>query len=82
MSAFYAIDEFVSRAVFKLEQAEYAKEKIEWAAVPWNDNSGIMAMMAKKPVGIFHLLDDESNFPKVNFDKRIRKVLNIYNCIL
>ena len=21
-------------------------------------------MLAKKPVGIFHLLDDESNFPK------------------
>jgi myosin-15 len=23
-------------------------------------------MMAKKPVGIFHLLDDESNFPKAS----------------
>ena len=23
-------------------------------------------MLNKKPVGIFHLLDDESNFPKVS----------------
>ena len=47
-----------------LLQAEYAKEKIEWAPINFNDNQSILHMMAKKPVGIFHLLDDESNFPK------------------
>lgn len=61
--------------MFKLEQAEYAKEKIEWTPIPWADNQGIIHMMAKKPVGIFHLLDDESNFPKV------RDQLALFHCI-
>ena len=26
----------------------------------------IIHMLSKKPVGIFHLLDDESNFPKAS----------------
>ena len=37
-------------------------------------------MLNKKPVGIFHLLDDESNFPKVSiqaFEHLTFKHLNI-----
>ena len=54
-----------NRQVFKLEQAEYAREKVEWTPIPYSDNSAVVSMINKKPVGIFHLLDDESNFPKV-----------------
>ena len=55
---------FFNKNVFKLEQAEYAKEKIEWNPITFSDNQPIIHMLSKKPVGIFHLLDDESNFPK------------------
>ena len=47
-----------------MEQAEYAKEKIEWNPITFLDNQPIIHMLFKKPVGVFHLLDDESNFPK------------------
>ena len=49
-----------------MEQAEYAKEKLEWTPIPYNDNSAILGMISKKPIGVFHLLDDESNFPKAS----------------
>jgi myosin-15 len=55
---------FFNKNVFKMEQAEYAKEKIEWNPITFSDNQPIIHMLSKKPVGVFHLLDDESNFPK------------------
>ncbi|QQP53119.1 Myosin 15 [Caligus rogercresseyi] len=47
-------------------QAEYANEQIEWTPINYSDNGPILNILCKKPVGIFHLLDDESNFPKAN----------------
>ena len=55
---------FFNKNIFKMEQAEYAKEKIEWNPIAFLDNQPIIHMLFKKPVGVFHLLDDESNFPK------------------
>ena len=55
---------FFNKNIFKMEQAEYAKEKIEWNPINFLDNQPIIHMLSKKPVGVFHLLDDESNFPK------------------
>ena len=57
---------WINKQVFKIEQAEYAKEKIEWTPIPYHDNQPILHILAKKPVGVFHLLDDESNFPKAS----------------
>ncbi|XP_062707917.1 unconventional myosin-XV [Aedes albopictus] len=57
---------YFNKHVFKLEQAEYAKERLEWSALEWEDNLPVIHLLAKKPVGIFHLLDDESNFPRAN----------------
>ncbi|CRK99256.1 CLUMA_CG012669, isoform A [Clunio marinus] len=51
-------------AFAKLEQAEYQKERLEWTPLGWEDNLPVIHLLAKKPVGIFHLLDDESNFPR------------------
>ncbi|BES99216.1 MyTH4 domain [Nesidiocoris tenuis] len=50
--------------IFKLEQQEYAKEKIPWQNITYTDNQPIIHLLSKKPVGILHLLDDESNFPR------------------
>ncbi|KAF2345616.1 Myosin head motor domain, partial [Trinorchestia longiramus] len=53
-----------NKHIFKLEQQEYAKEKIDWQNVEYQDNQPVIELLSRKPVGILHLLDDESNFPK------------------
>ncbi|XP_049851037.1 unconventional myosin-XV isoform X4 [Schistocerca gregaria] len=55
---------YFNKHIFKLEQQEYAKEKIEWQTITYTDNLPVIHLISKKPVGILHLLDDESNFPK------------------
>nr|XP_042898448.1 unconventional myosin-XV-like [Parasteatoda tepidariorum] len=55
---------YFNKHVFKLEQQEYAKERIEWQPINYQDNQPVLNLIAKKPVGILPLLDDESNFPK------------------
>ncbi|GAB6020238.1 Unconventional myosin-XV [Chamberlinius hualienensis] len=53
-----------NKYIFKLEQQEYAKEKIEWQMITFQDNQPVINLISKKPIGILHVLDDESNFPK------------------
>ncbi|XP_028967897.1 unconventional myosin-XV-like [Galendromus occidentalis] len=60
------LQSFLNRYVFKLEQAEYSKERIQWTPLGYPDNLQVINLIAKKPVGILHLLDDESNFPKAS----------------
>ncbi|XP_050539166.1 unconventional myosin-XV isoform X10 [Daktulosphaira vitifoliae] len=55
---------YFNKHIFKLEQQEYAKEKIHWQNISYNDNLPVIQLLSKKPVGILHLLDDESNFPR------------------
>nr|CAD7393755.1 unnamed protein product [Timema cristinae] len=57
---------YFNKHIFKLEQQEYAKEKIEWQTITYTDNMPVINLISKKPVGILHLLDDESNFPKAS----------------
>ena len=57
---------YFNKHVFKLEQAEYAREHIDWTVIEFHDNQPTIDLVAKKPQGIIHILDDESNFPKVN----------------
>ena len=55
---------FFNKHVFKLEQEEYKSERISWSVIGFKDNQAVIDMISKKPLGILHLLDDESNFPK------------------
>ena len=50
--------------VFKLEQQEYVKERIDCETIDFQDNVQVINLLVKKPIGIFQLLDDESCFPK------------------
>lgn len=47
-------------------QEEYAKEKLAWKKIDFADNTDCLDLIGKKPNGILQILDDESNFPKVN----------------
>ena len=55
---------FFNKHVFKQEQEEYKAERISWSVIGFKDNQSVIDMISKKPLGILHLLDDESNFPK------------------
>ncbi|XP_044253727.1 unconventional myosin-XV [Tribolium madens] len=57
---------YFNKHVFKLEQQEYARERLEWTNMTWMDNTPVIHLLGKKPVGILHLLDDESNFPRAS----------------
>eukprot|EP01133_Synstelium_polycarpum_P008413 gene8413-9895_t len=50
--------------IFKLEQLEYTKEKIDWSYIEFNDNQDCIDLIEKKPLGILSILDEESQFPK------------------
>ncbi|KAK4873712.1 hypothetical protein RN001_013072 [Aquatica leii] len=76
---------YFNKHVFKLEQQEYAREKLEWTNLTWNDNTPVIHLLGKKPVGILHLLDDESNFPKASDSSFLEKchynhALNEFYC--
>ncbi|XP_072386404.1 unconventional myosin-XV [Diabrotica undecimpunctata] len=64
---------YFNKHVFKLEQQEYAKERLEWTNLTWTDNTPVIHLLGKKPVGILHLLDDESNFPKASDSSFLEK---------
>ncbi|KAI8097679.1 P-loop containing nucleoside triphosphate hydrolase protein [Halteromyces radiatus] len=48
--------------VFKLEQEEYVKEKIDWKFIEFSDNQRCIEMIEAK-LGILSLLDEESRLP-------------------
>ena len=56
---------FFNQHVFRLEQKEYAKEKIDWTNIDYQDNQPVIDLIASKPAGILHILGDECNFPQV-----------------
>lgn len=60
------LHQYFTKYVFKLEQQEYQKEKIDWRSIPCPDNQHVLDLIARKPDGILALLDDESNFPKAS----------------
>ncbi|VTJ73124.1 Hypothetical predicted protein [Marmota monax] len=54
---------YFNQHIFKLEQEEYQGEGIAWHNIDYTDNVGCIQLISKKPTGLFHLLDEESNFP-------------------
>ncbi|CAF0866281.1 unnamed protein product [Adineta steineri] len=62
-----------NRHVFKLEQEEYAKEKLAWKKIDFSDNTDCLDLIGKKPNGILQILDDESNFPKATDQSFLHK---------
>ncbi|CAJ1056067.1 unconventional myosin-IXAa-like [Xyrichtys novacula] len=58
------LQHYFNQHIFKLEQEEYRAEGITWHNIEYIDNSGCINLISKKPTALFHLLDEECNFPQ------------------
>uniref|UniRef100_A0A8C3TYN2 Myosin IXA n=1 Tax=Catharus ustulatus TaxID=91951 RepID=A0A8C3TYN2_CATUS len=58
------LQHYFNQHIFKLEQEEYRAEGISWHNIDYIDNSSCINLISKKPTGLLHLLDEESNFPQ------------------
>uniref|UniRef100_UPI00358DF983 unconventional myosin-IXa-like isoform X3 n=1 Tax=Myxine glutinosa TaxID=7769 RepID=UPI00358DF983 len=64
---------YFNQHIFKMEQEEYVNEGIAWHPIDFVDNLGCIMLIAKKPTGLFHLLDEECNFPQANNETLLAK---------
>ncbi|XP_072807213.1 unconventional myosin-IXa isoform X5 [Vicugna pacos] len=58
------LQHYFNQHIFKLEQEEYRSEGISWHNIDYIDNTCCINLISKKPTGLLHLLDEESNFPQ------------------
>ncbi|XP_072321538.1 unconventional myosin-IXAa isoform X2 [Eucyclogobius newberryi] len=58
------LQHYFNQHIFKLEQEEYRAEGISWSNIDYIDNTGCISLISKKPTALFHLLDEECNFPQ------------------
>lgn len=59
-----ALQQQFNKFIFKMEQAEYEREKIEWAFISFPDNQDCLDTIQMKKFGILAILDDECRLPK------------------
>ena len=53
-----------NRHLFKLEQEEYEREKIDWTKVEFEDNQACLDLIERRPMGVLSLLDEQCASPK------------------
>jgi len=56
------LQQHFNQHVFKMEQAEYEKEQIDWSYITFVDNQDVLDLIEKKPFGIIDLLDETCRF--------------------
>jgi hypothetical protein len=69
-----ALQQQFNSFIFKLEQAEYEAEAINWAFIEFPDNQDCLDTIQAPKIGILAMLDDECRLPKGsdrNFAKRM-----------
>jgi myosin V len=59
-----ALQQQFNQFIFKLEQAEYEAENIEWAFIEFPDNQDCLDTIQMPKLGILAILDDECRLPK------------------
>jgi myosin-5 len=59
-----ALQQQFNKFIFKLEQAEYESEQIEWAFISFPDNQDCLDTIQQKKSGVLTMLDDECRLPK------------------
>ncbi|CAF3943400.1 unnamed protein product [Rotaria sp. Silwood2] len=58
------LQQFFVHHVFKLEQAEYEKEGVNWKKINFIDNKEIIDLLARGPMSIISMIDEEMIVPQ------------------
>merc|ERR1739848_965169 len=69
------LQQFFNNHMFIVEQEEYLAEGIDWAMVDFGMDLQACIIMFEKPMGIWSILEEESNFPKAtdkSFEDKIK----------
>ena len=66
---------YFNQHIFAWEQALYEEEALPLSSIKYKDNGGLLDMVLGKPLGLFALLDEESNFPRATPASLHRKFL-------
>lgn len=67
------LQQHFNQHVFKMEQAEYQREEIDWSYITFVDNQDVLDLIEKRPLGILDLLDEQCRFPRVSFWSRLHQ---------
>lgn len=58
------LQQHFNQHVFKMEQAEYEREAIDWSYIQFVDNQDVLDLIERK-LGILDVLDEQCRFPRV-----------------
>jgi len=64
--------------VFKMEEKLYKEECIDYSTIVFEDNSKIIELIEKKPVGVLCLLDEACLFPKSSDETFLNKLNQVH----
>ena len=64
--------------IFKMEQIEYQKEKIEWSFIEFPDNQDCLDLIEHKVSGILAMLDDECRLGQASDEKLVWRMYKAY----
>ncbi|XWS36398.1 hypothetical protein CRYUN_Cryun20dG0082200 [Craigia yunnanensis] len=72
------LQQHFNQHVFKMEQAVYKTEEIDWSYVEFFDNQDVLDLIEKKPGGIISLLDETCMFPKSTHETFAQKLYQTF----
>jgi len=73
-----ALQQQFNQFIFKLEQAEYEAENINWAFIEFPDNQDCLDTIQAPKVGILSMLDDECRLPKGSDRNWVKRMYEQY----
>ena len=59
------LQQFFVVNIFQLEQQEYLRQGVVWDNISFSDNKPTLDLLVLKPCNLLALINEESNFPKV-----------------
>uniref|UniRef100_A0AAX7VQC5 Myosin IXb n=1 Tax=Astatotilapia calliptera TaxID=8154 RepID=A0AAX7VQC5_ASTCA len=65
---------YINHNIFRLEQEEFVEEGIVWKNIEFSDNSDCVQLFDKKSIGLFDLLEKESNLTEATDKSLLVKI--------